>query len=259
MKLSIVYISYWKDLHWLAYSLQLLFKNLKGDFQVIVRVNADCEPVVREWGVPVRYVFLQRRWPDGYSYAMYEKMIADDYVDWDTDVIWLLDSDHMLRRPAHVEDFFIDGKPIVYYAEFKDLPEDYSRVAQAKWREPTERALGIPLDREYMISPPMAFWKDTFRNCRQRITRVNARAFCDTVYSDVPFEAAKFMDHPMTICDYETLGLYAAKFEPDRYSVIPVPLVSELPFKVYWSHGEFPQAELDALIHDQSLSPVLTP
>lgn len=239
MKLSIVYVSYRRDLIWLVHSLQLLFKNLKGNYEVIVRLDEDCRDVVKEWGVPVRYIFLSHGWPDGYSHAMYQKMIADDCVTWDTDVIWLLDSDHMLTRPAHVDDFFYQGKPIIHYAEFADLPEDYARVAQAKWRGPTERALGVPLDREYMITPPMAFWTDTLRNTRQRIVSHNGVSFIDFAYSDRPFKAETFMEHPMTICDYETLGLYAATFEKHLYSIRPVP--KEWPFKVYWSHGAFPE------------------
>jgi hypothetical protein len=246
MKVSIVYVSYRRDLIWLVHSLQLLFKNLKGDFQVVVRLDADCHEVVKEWGLPVRYRYLHHTWPDGYAHAMYQKMIADDYVDWDTDVIWLLDSDHMLMRPAHLEEFFSDGKPIIHCAEFNDLPADYARVAQAKWREPTERALGIPLDREYMITPPMAFYPDTFRSVRQRITAINNTSLIDFAYSDVPFKAEDFMDHKMTICDYETLGLYAATYEAHRYAVRPVPKEA-WPFRVYWSHGSFP-SELGDLV-----------
>lgn len=238
MKVTIVYVSYRKDLIWLVHSLQLLFKYLKGDFKVVVRLDADCHPIVKEWGVPVRYCYLHHPWPDGYSHAMYQKMIADDYVDWDTDVIWLLDSDHMLMHEAHVDQFFSDGKPIVHYAQWDELPPDYARVAQVKWCEPTQRAIGIPLDRDYMITPPMAFYPDTFRSVRQRITSINAKSLIDFAYSDVPFKAANFMDHPMTICDYETLGLYAASFESDRYAIRPVP--KEWPFKVFWSHGDFP-------------------
>jgi hypothetical protein len=246
MKTSIVYISHRKDLVWLIYSLQLLFKHLRGEYEVVVRLDEDCRDIVNQWALPVRFIYLQHPWPDGYSYAMYEKLIADDYVDHNTDVIWLLDSDHMLMRPAHVDDFFDEYKPILHYHEWEHLPEEYARVAQAKWKEPTERALGVPLNRDYMSLPPMAFWMDTFLATRQRITFVNQKSLIDFGYSDIPFKAANFLDHRMTLCDYETLGLFAATFEPTRYAVRPV--VKDWPFKVFWSHGEFPQ-EIDTLLH----------
>jgi hypothetical protein len=245
VKVSIVYVSYRPDLIWLVHSLQLLFQHLKGDYEVIVRLDENCREVVKEWGVPAKYIFLSHCWPDGYTHAMYQKMIADDCISSDTDIIWLLDSDHMLLREAHVNEFFFDGKPIIHYAEFIDLPEEYARVAQAKWKEPTERALGIPLDREYMITPPMAFWPDTLRSTRQRIVDYNRVSFIDFAYSDRPFKAETFLEHPMTLCDYETLGLYAATFESIRYAVRPVP--KEWPFKVYWSHGPLPD-ELGKMI-----------
>jgi hypothetical protein len=246
MKVSIVYISRRKDLLWLVYSLQLLFKYLKGDFRVVVRLDEDCRQIVTtDWALPVRYVFLQRPWADGYSHKMYQVFIADDYVDQDTDVIWLLDSDHMLTRPVHVEEFFEGGKPLLHYKEFRDLPEEYARVAQAKWREPTERALDVPLDRDYMVAPPFAFWMDTFRNCRQRITAVNGTSLIDLGYSDVPFKPENFMTHKMRLCDYETIGLYAATFEPDRYAIRSAP--ANWPIRVCWSHGPFPQ-EIDQLL-----------
>jgi hypothetical protein len=247
MKVTIVYVSYRRDLIWLVHSLQLLFKFLKGNFNVVVRLDEDCREVVKEWGVPVRYCFLNHGWLDGYAHAMYQKMIADDYVDWDTDIIWLLDSDHMLMREAHVEDFIRYGKPLLHYSEWDDLDPDYARVAQAKWRAPTEKALGIPLDRDYMITPPMAFHIDSFRNTRQRITKVNGISLIDLAYSETPFKPENFMTHSMTICDYETLGLYAAKFEPDRYAIFPVSYAKDWPFKVYWSHGQFP-SELGDLV-----------
>jgi hypothetical protein len=246
MKITIVYISRRQDLNWLVHSLQLLFKFLKGDYDVVVRLDEDCrQTVTTEWDLPVRYIFLQRPWGDGYAHAMYQKLIADDYVDWDTDVVLMLDSDHMLMREAHVEDFFHLSRPLLHYKEFKDLPEDYSRVAQLKWRWPTEKALGIHLDRDYMVAPPFAFWLDTFRNCRQRITAHNGMSLIDLGYSNVPFHPENFMTHEMTLCDYETLGLYAANFEPDRYAIRPAP--AEWPVKVYWSHGPFP-AELGDLV-----------
>lgn len=236
MKVTICYVSYRPDLIWLVYSLQVLFKFLKGNYDVVVRIDENCRDVVSGWALPVRWSFLSHGWPDGYTHAMYQKMTADDFCDWDTDIVWLLDSDHMLVRETRVEDMFEDGKPIIHYMEWNQLDPELARVAQLKWKEPVKRALGLDLDKDYMVMPPFAFWLDTFRNVRQRITKLNGTSFFDFGYSDRPYSFDKFMDHPMRLCDYETLGLYAASQEASRYVLKPA-VGKDWPFKVYWSHG----------------------
>jgi hypothetical protein len=250
MNLEVFYVSYRRDLHWLAYSLQLLFKHLRGSYHVTVHLEENCRDVVSEWRVPVHYIFEKRIWPDGYHWAMSRKALADTYVKGDP--IMLLDSDHMLMEPAYVEDFIEDGFPTIRYRDWDEDPNDQSLVVgRAKWGPPTERVLGIPLDRDYMIGPPFVFLRDTFRGMRQRIEEITGLPFADVVRSEVPFDYKRFLDHEMHFCDYEALGLYAAKFQPERYILKHHPRGTHWPFRVYWSWGDWSpglQAKLDDLL-----------
>jgi hypothetical protein len=46
-------------------------------------------------------------------------------------------------------------------------------VGKKIWGPPTERTLGVELDRDYMVGPPFIFWRDTFSLVRARIARNN--------------------------------------------------------------------------------------
>jgi hypothetical protein len=66
---------------------------------------------------------------------------------------------------------------------------------------------------------------------------VTGQGFLEAVYSETPFRAENFLNHPMRFADYEALGLYAAKFQADRYAVKRRPLHKDWPWRLFWSHG----------------------
>jgi hypothetical protein len=249
MTVDVVYITYRKDLSWICYSMQLLYKHLRGAFGVIVRAEENCKDVINTWGLPVKYYYTEP-WSDGYAFAMYQKLIADQYSQ--ADVIMLLDSDHILLEPAHIDDFLDQGKPIVRYRNWDEDPNDSDlTVGQRIWSPPIERTMGMQLDKNYMVGPPFMFWRETFTGVRTRVEEVTGLPFHDAIYSDAHYDYKKFLQHPMKFCDYEALGLYAAKFEPDRYVLKPHLRGAPWPFRVYWSHGDWTpnlQAKLDALL-----------
>lgn len=240
MKLDVFYVTYRKDLSWVCYSAQLLQKHFKADFRIVIIAEPDCEPICKTWGLASTTYHYIEPWPDGYMFAMYTKMIADTYTD--ADLIMVLDSDHLLLEPAQLTDFMVDGKPVIRYREWNEDPHDYSLIEGYKqWAPPTKRVMGIPLDRDYMRGPPFLFWRDTFASVRERIEDITGLPFHDAVYSDRPYDYRSFLSHPKTNCDYEVLGLYAAKFEPSRYHVVHQPPDEHWPFRVYWSHGDWSQ------------------
>jgi hypothetical protein len=252
MKLGVFYCTYHRDLCWVVYSAQLLFKHLKADFQLTIVAEPDCEKVCSTWGLPSTTYHYVEPWKDGYAFAMYQKSIADTYMQ-DADLVMLLDSDHILLEPATLDQFITGGKPLIHYREWDEDPNDVNLVeGYRQWAPPTERAVGIPLDRDYMRGPPFLFWRDTFSHLRERVQENTGLPFHDVVYSDKPFDYRSFLSHPKTYCDYEALGLYAAKFEPERYHVVHQRNDEHWPFHVFWSHGDWTQAirdRLDNLLH----------
>ena len=246
---TVVYVTYKKDLCWIVYSLQLLTKYLKGNYRIVVRAEPDCEEILRTWGVPVTYHYV-KPWPDGYAFAMYQKATADLYCE--SDLVMLLDSDHILTRECSVGDFLHDGNPILRYRRWDEDPNDASLTeGYRQWAAPTERTIGIPLDYDYMLGPPFLFWRDTFQAMRNRVEDVTGFSFNDAVYSATPYNYQNFLRHPKVFCDYEALGLYAAHFEPKRYHLLrSKPSDPNWPFRVYWSHGwnQSIANEVDALL-----------
>jgi hypothetical protein len=244
---DIVIVSYLPDLQWLLYNLQFLCKNWKEpDSRFIVRLEPNCREHVERWAPNPRIIYhYVEPWPDGYHFHMFQKMVADAYTD--AELIILLDSDVMLLRPASLDDLLSpEGKPLIYYLNWADADP----VALAKWRGPTSQLLGIDLDGDYMVTVPFTYWRETFGLTRDRIAEVTGKPFKDAVYSELPFNYRNFLVHPMIYADYEALGLYAAKFQPDRYEVRPRPSGKDWPFSLYWSHTPFDtvRAELDQLL-----------
>jgi hypothetical protein len=242
---DVVYASYKNDLTWLVYSIRLLLKHLRGACRIVVRLNADCEDYIKEWRLPVTYHFV-KPWPDSYAYQMYLKATADQYSE--ADIIMLMDSDHLLLEPVELESLFDQGKPIIRYKHWDEEPKDLGRE---KWGPPVQRTLGIPLDKDYMCATPFVFWRDSFAKLRERVQEVTGLPFYDAVYSDVPYDYKHFLEHPMRFCDYEALGLFCSKFEPERYALQHVPRGACWPFRNFWSWGDWTpelQAHLDEIL-----------
>lgn len=250
MTLSVVYSTYRKDLAWISYSMQLLHKFFRGAFDVIVLAEKDCEDVCSTWGFPrTKYVYT-KPWGDGYAFAMYQKATADLHTD--ADLIALMDSDHILLEPMHFDDLLDKGNPIIRYRFWDEDPRDTSlTVGLQQWGPPTERVLGVKLDKDYMIAPPFLFHRDTFIKMRTRVEQVLGLPFDKAVYSDRHYDFRNFLKHPKVFCDYESLALYAAKFQPGRYSFVHHERGTYWPLRVFWSHGDWNEAlraRLDALL-----------
>ena len=229
--------------------MQLLYKHFRGAFGCHVVAEEDCKDVIDTWGLPVTYHYI-KPWADGYHHAMYRKLLMDTLSE--ADLIMLLDSDHILLEPIYLEDLLADGKPIVHFRDWDDDRNDAAlAVSRQQWAPPTERCMGIPLDRDYMIRAPFIFWRSTFAGVRQRIEDVTGLPLHDVCYSDIPYDYRNFLQHPKRFCDYQCLGLYAAKFEPNRYNVQHWIPGTHWPFRTYWSHGDltpFNLAKWDALL-----------
>jgi hypothetical protein len=250
MTVDVVYVTYRKDLAWICYSLQLLHKFFRSAFGVHVMAEEDCKEITDTWALPRTTYHFSKPWPDGYAFAMYKKTMADQVSQ--ADLIILMDSDHLLLEPIYLEDLLDHGKPIVRYREWDEDPNDATlAVSRQQWAPPTQRTLGMMLDRDYMVGAPFMFWRDTFSMVRNRIEEVTGLPFHDAVYSDQPYDYRHFLNHPKVYCDYEALGLYAVKFQSDRYSLVHHSRGTHMPFRVYWSHGDWTpslQTKLDTLL-----------
>jgi hypothetical protein len=231
LSVDVVIVSHRRDLHWLSYSLQLWERNWQHPgTRLIVRLEDDCRDIVKDWGVPAEYRYV-KKWPDGYTFQMYQKMISDDFSG--ADIIICADSDQMLIRPAGLSDILVNGKPVIEYTEWD------GGVAEQKWRACTSRVMGEDLDKDYMVLMPCVYWRDTFSRTRQQIVNATGQGFYEAVYSDTPWSnpRAQFMAHPMTFADYEALNLHAVKHQSEKYHLRHISQrLASWPFKLFWSH-----------------------
>lgn len=234
---DIVIVSHKKDLTWLYLNLRLLLKHWLTPSNIIVRLEEDCREVVNTWSLSDRVMYRYvAPWPDGYTFQMYQKMIADDYSP--ADILILCDSDLMLTAPSSLSDLMHNGKPIIEYCEWAQGDP----VAERVWRGPTSRVMGMDLDKDYMVQAPFVFWRETFSATRQQIVNTTGLGFFEAVYSDVHFYPSRFLEHPMKFADYESLNLYAVKKEPERYFVRSnKERPANWPWRLYWSHGDWNQ------------------
>jgi len=234
-----------KDLNWLYYSTRLIQKFWQTPSRIFIRLDEDCEPIVKGWnlGPEVIYSYIQP-WRDGYTQQMYEKMFADQLSDAELIISW--DSDLMLFGPASIETLMHEGKPVIEWCDWADSP-----VAERVWRGPCERCMGIPLDRELMIQCPFLWWRDTYKLCREHIETVHGKSLYEVVFSDVPFYAANFLNHPMKFAEHDCLNLYGVTFQPERYHLRHTKdRPADWPFRLYWSHGDWSE-ELVQLLNSK--------
>jgi hypothetical protein len=211
-------------------------ENLKEPAQFTVVLDRDCQELAHnEPLLDGVQVFFIDPWPDKYAHAMAMKACADLFTE--CDLILLFDSDMMLTKQVELSDLMVDGKPAIYFGEWNDLnPERV--VARQVWGPASVRSLGLELDRDYMVAPLWLFHASTFRNARQMVEKKAHKPFLYAVYSDHVYDWRKFLDHPMSFCDIENLGMAAYTYEYLFYRWIKIDGIRpQLPVKQHWSHA----------------------
>lgn len=255
-KIGIFVKSFWNDLGWLSYSLQLLEKFWQGpDPSVVVMLDKDCEKVTKLWGLRwARYLYVQP-WEDGYSHAMAMKACADQHLP-GCDLILLLDSDTVLCGPCGLEDLLEDGRPVLEFRRWNDF-DSRLVVSQTKWQPVVRRSTGLELAVDFMVGyAPRLYWRSTFGLVRDVVETHFEKPFVEAVHSEIPYDWRKFLEHPTTFCENQTLGMIATLMEPDRYAIRNPDEVGwfKSPFKQYWSHDRLPEKEFAELLTRRPLA-----
>jgi hypothetical protein len=143
----------------------------------------------------------------------------------------------MLLEPADASVFF-DELPIIPYITYE---EHHALFPHSPWQKVTERVMKIHSKHHYMPLMPICYWSNTFRQLRRYVVEQHKEAdnFREAVYSDVPFDPANFVEHPISFCDYDCLGLFAATFEPQQYVFKRPEEMPPNPFKQFHSWSEW--------------------
>jgi FkbM family methyltransferase len=236
------------DLSFCSYCLRFLERFwIEPDCQIHVLTNPDCEQVTKTWGFSdrVRYHFL-KPWPDGNQFACYLVITADRFTD--AEFCAFIDADCMLLQPLQASDLMENANPLIWYRNYQDSGP--VTVPRRMWAPIMRHWLQAEPQADYMQRFPFIFRTSTLRAVQEMIERRAGTTLEQALYSDVPYDPAKFLIHPFKMCEFNVISFYAHLHERDRYVFRDIETVKSWPVKQYWSWGwdQHHQAEMDRLL-----------
>ena len=231
MKVSILMVTYGKDIEWAKYSLQSIRKFATGFQSVVVVVpNPD---VVDFMGI------VQGEMLYGYNEAAGKGMLhhmvkilqADEYCP-GADAILHMDADCFLTSPITPETYIVDGKPVMCrqaYETFRNYAERYS------WKACVKNATGIDPEYETMCRHPSVHLRDVYPIARSIIHGHTGMGFDQYILSCKN-------SFPQTFAEFPTLGAVAIAYFNDRYHWMDWPPAEynglyQDHMTAFWSHG----------------------
>lgn len=145
-------VTYGADSTWLKYCLATARKNLQGYRHINVVIPKDEGQYVNqltclEYGVRPHLVDALS---PGHMHHLSLKMHADRFVEPDCDHICYIDCDCIFSRPAHIQDLFRNGRPIICYDGWE---ADHTET----WRKGTEAMLGMKIGLNFMRRHGMCY------------------------------------------------------------------------------------------------------
>ncbi len=222
MKTDIYIRTYKGDLEWLKYCLRSIGKFATGFNQVIICIPETQRHLIDSWNLTSEKIITCKDYGNrDYLGQQVSKLYS--WRDTDADFILFMDSDCIFTRPVRPEDYFKDGKPIIYKT-------DYSKVGDAIcWKAVTEKFIGFPLQFEYMRQMPLVYRRDTLYN-------LCAGSFGEN------FETMILQQPANQFSEFNLIGAYAEAFEPENYEFIETDLATTSRFESnpliqYWSWG----------------------
>lgn len=194
--------TYKNDLEWLKYCLRSIAKYVTGYRQIIICIPEDQKHLLDGWGFSSEKIVSCPVYERDYLGQQISKMKAFEHTD--AEAVIFIDSDCCFNKPVDLsEELFENGKPIIY----KTL---YEKVGDAIcWKSITEKTIGQPLEFEYMRRLPFVFLTKTLKSANLFIK----------LQHNVDTEVY-VMDQPgRHFSEFNYLGAYADKFEPENYCI----------------------------------------
>ena len=149
MTCDILIRSYYKDLDWLHYALRSIRRHCRGFSRVVLVVPHSSRERLHWLGLAGDTIWSSPDYRDDYLGQQVSKLSADLYTD--AEFVCHIDSDCMFYRDTTPADLFVQGKPRV-------LMTPYARLdPHVPWKGITEQFLGIPVEFEFMRTPPYVF------------------------------------------------------------------------------------------------------
>lgn len=197
MSISIFVRTYHRDIKWLNYCLQSIHKNLLGWDEIVIAIPTGQETLLSD--LTQEKVITTKIQKDDYLAQQSDKMQAHKYCK--GDYILFVDSDVIFKPNANVLDYFYENKPII-------LKANYNSVGEAIcWKKPTEKLFKEKIEFEYMRFAPQIFHKSTLEMFNDSFPDI------ENYVMSQPYRQ---------FSEFNALGFYAEKMQPDDYSITDV-------------------------------------
>lgn len=223
MSISIFVRTYHRDIKWLNYCLQSIHKNLLGWDEIVIAIPTGQETLL--FDLTQEKVITTKIQKDDYLAQQSDKMQAHKYCK--GDYILFVDSDVIFKPNANVLDYFYENKPII-------LKANYNSVGEAIcWKKPTEKLFKEKIEFEYMRFAPQIFHKSTLEMFNDSFPDI------ENYVISQPYRQ---------FSEFNALGFYAEKMQPDDYSIVDVTngvpeYLPENKSKQYWSWSNLTEIE----------------
>lgn len=231
MKSALLWNTFGGDLEWFKVSARSYKKFARGGwhFAKCIVPNPDI-PAFRETCEDASILLTgYDEWPSkGFNHHQMLQCYGDMHFP-EADVIFHIDADTIFSRPCTADNWYIDGKVLLPFTDFKHFlktplhPDeekafmgftgrvlDFNR-GQYFWKWAAECALGFEVPRETMAWFPIAHVREVYFKTRKVIQERFGQSFEDYVHSCRN-------DWPQSFAEFNTLGGVAYQFFQERYS-----------------------------------------
>ncbi len=162
-KVSILTVTFDKDLHWFGQSYasyKAFCKNYHSYNVVLDTHKNDCnqsKQYCESEGIDFHIDSEAEKVPVGYVRQQYMKFYADKYVPEDTEWICHVDSDSIFYEEHDPSIYFHEGKPIMLYTPYSA----FGPGEIGEWQDLTTQALKLssPIEHEFMRRMPLLYPK----------------------------------------------------------------------------------------------------
>lgn len=228
MQVSIFIKSYRNDFKWLKYCLRSINKFYTGWDEIVIAVPERDRREIESWGLTNERIVVVPEYGEGYLYQQVAKLQAYKYCN--GQFIQFVDSDIVFTEPLHVDFFFRDGHPIILKTRY-----DGKRLGGAEcWKDITEKALGYPVEFEYMR-----------RNCL-----VYHRSTLELISRSYPALEKYVMKQPnRAFSEFNFMGAFVEKFHSAGYKFLDTDKeeIPPQPWTQYWSWGGLNEETINQL------------
>lgn len=211
--ISIFIRTYHKDIKWLNYCLQSIHKNLVGWDEIVICIPTGQESLLSH--LTQEKIVVSKIYRDDYLGQQISKLNAHKYCK--GDFILFVDSDVIFKYGADVRDYFKDNKPVILKAKYDSVGEAIC------WKIPTEKLFKENIEYEYMRQAPQLFNRSTLEMINESFLDL------ENYVINQPY---------MMFSEFNVLGFYAEKMQPNEYEFIDVTGNENIPknnSKQFWS------------------------